>query len=141
VRPGQIELDLPESAVLNETADITATLQELRKLGVRLSIDDFGAGRCSLFLLRRLPMNGLKIDRSLVRELATNPDTASIVSALIGLARSFNLQVTAEGVETNAQREMLLAEGCQLAQGYLYAPALAAQHAENALATGRLGPV
>jgi diguanylate cyclase (GGDEF)-like protein/PAS domain S-box-containing protein len=139
-RAAQIELDLPESAVMQDPAETMATIQELRKLGVHLTLDDFGIGGTSMALLRRLPIDALKIDRSFVRDLTTNPDTASIVTAIMGLARSFNLQVTAEGVETAAQREALLAGGCGFAQGYLYAAALSPGDITNALEQGTLGP-
>ncbi|HET9699996.1 MAG TPA: EAL domain-containing protein [Burkholderiales bacterium] len=140
VLPDRIELDLPESVVARDPAETIATIELLRKLGVRLCVDNFGVGPCSLALLRRLPIDGLKIDRSLVRDFPANPGNAAIVRGIISLARAYDLEVTAEGVETPAQREALLAAGCDFAQGYLYSTALADPQMTRALSWGTLAP-
>ncbi|HSD61447.1 MAG TPA: GGDEF domain-containing phosphodiesterase, partial [Burkholderiales bacterium] len=140
LHPELLELDVTEEAVMRDPAEAEDTLRELRKIGVRVAVDDFGTGRSSLALLRRLPVDALKIDRALVRDVASSPDAASIVRAILGLARSFNLRAAAEGVETTAQRDVLLGGGCDLAQGYLYAAALSAADASKALEKGTLGP-
>lgn len=138
--PDSIELDLPESVVARDPAETIATIELLRKMGVRLSIDNFGVGTCSLALLRRLPIDGIKIDRSLVRDFPANSGNAAIVRGIISLAKAYNLRVTAEGVETTTQREALLAAGCDFAQGYLYSAALADPQMTRALSWGTLAP-
>jgi diguanylate cyclase (GGDEF)-like protein/PAS domain S-box-containing protein len=138
--PDLLELDLPESVVARDPAETIATIELLRKLGVRLAIDNFGTGSCSLALLRRVPVDALKIDRSLVRDFPANPGNDSIVRGIISLAKAYNLKVTAEGVETAAQREALLAAGCDYAQGYLYSTALAGPQLAKALSWGTLAP-
>ncbi|HEX9178996.1 MAG TPA: EAL domain-containing protein [Burkholderiales bacterium] len=140
VLPDSIELDLPESVVARDPAEIIATIELLRKMGVRLCIDNFGIGTCSLALLRRLPIDGLKIDRSLIRDFPENPGNSAIVKGIISLAKAYALKVTAEGVENSNQREALLAAGCDFAQGYLYSTALADPQMTRALSWGTLAP-
>ncbi len=89
-------------------------------LGIALSVDDFGTGYSSLSYLKRLPINKLKIDQSLVRELPGDEEDAVITKTIIALAHSLNLKVIAEGVETQAQKEFLLESGCEDIQGYFY---------------------
>jgi EAL domain-containing protein (putative c-di-GMP-specific phosphodiesterase class I) len=104
-----------------ENIDSTiATLHELSRMGLRISIDDFGTGHSSLGRLKHLPINTLKIDRSFVQDLANNPDDAAIVKAIIAMARSLNLQVVAEGVETPEQLVFLREQQCDKLQGYLF---------------------
>ena len=97
-----------------------AVLQELKRVGLRVSLDDFGTGFSSLSLLKRIPVDTLKIDRSFVRDVATDPDDAAIVAAILAMAEQLGLTVVAEGVETEPQREFLRARGCQQMQGYLF---------------------
>ncbi|GAB4477818.1 MAG: EAL domain-containing protein [Burkholderiaceae bacterium] len=119
-----IELELTESVLMHNLATALPLLQALKQLGVSISIDDFGTGYSSLAYLKRLPIDTLKIDRSFVRELEANDDDAAIVAAIIALAGSLRLQVVAEGVETRAQMQRLVAAGCRLMQGWLFARAM-----------------
>ncbi len=116
-----VEIEITESAALYDLLAVTATLQELRGLGVAVSLDDFGTGYSSLTYLRRLPMDTLKIDQSFVHGMMNDPGDLAIVQGVIGLARSFGYRVIAEGVETIEQGQMLLQLGCTQAQGYCIA--------------------
>lgn len=138
VRPQHLELDIPESAVMQP--DVGATLNELRRLGVRIAIDDFGTGYSSIPQLRKLPIDTLKIDYSLVRDVPANPDTVSTIMAIVAMAKYLRLRVVAEGVENTAQRDFLLKAGCELAQGFLYSPALSEAKAAELLNRGTVGP-
>ncbi|MCP5197463.1 MAG: EAL domain-containing protein [Gammaproteobacteria bacterium] len=121
-----LELELTESTVLEGESETMATLQELRRLGFTLAIDDFGTGYSSLAYLKNLPITSLKIDRSFVHDLTTDPDDRAIAAIIVTLGRSLGLKVVAEGVETEEQRAMLLEQGCDFAQGYLFSPPLPA---------------
>ena len=122
--PQRLELELTESVLLNDSKLALETLGRLKAMGVRLAIDDFGTGYSSLSYLRRIPIDKLKIDRSFVRNVATDPDSAAIVHAILQLARSLRLGAVAEGVESSDQLEFLRAACCAQAQGYLFSPAL-----------------
>jgi diguanylate cyclase (GGDEF)-like protein/PAS domain S-box-containing protein len=121
--PQRLELEITESVLLAETESNLATLHQLRALGVRISMDDFGTGYCSLSYLRAFPFDKIKIDRSFVREIADRPDCAAIVRAISALGRSLGITTTAEGVETTEQLERLRIEGCTEAQGFLFSAA------------------
>jgi diguanylate cyclase (GGDEF)-like protein len=125
LEPGYLELELTESAVMHNPEQSAATLQTLSAMGVHISIDDFGTGYSSLSYLRRFPLDKLKIDRSFIRDLMTNPDDVSIVRAIISLAHSLRLRVVAEGVETPEQLNFLRELGCDQYQGYYCSPAVA----------------
>lgn len=118
--PACLKLELTESQLLDDVDSVIAKMSALKTLGVRFSLDDFGTGYSSLSILKRLPLDQLKIDQSFVRDLLTDPQDASIVRAIVTLGASLELQVIAEGVETTAQRDALLALGCQYFQGYLF---------------------
>jgi diguanylate cyclase (GGDEF)-like protein len=126
LEPGFIELELTESAVMHNPEQSAATLQLLSAMGVHISIDDFGTGYSSLSYLRRFPLDKLKIDRSFIRDLMTNPDDVSIVRAIISLAHSLRLRVVAEGVETADQLNFLRELGCDQYQGFHCSPAVPA---------------
>ena len=128
--PQRLELELTESVLLHDSKLTLETLGRLKATGVRLAIDDFGTGYSSLSYLRRIPIDTLKIDRSFVRNVATDPDSAAIVHAILQLARSLCLGAVAEGVESTDQVEFLRAAGCAQAQGYLFSPALSAVELE-----------
>ena len=124
LQPGYLELELTESAVMDDAEKSVATMQVLSTMGVHISIDDFGTGYSSLSYLRRFPLDKLKIDRSFVRDLLTNPDDVSIVKAIISLAHNLRLRVVAEGVETAEQLAYLRELGCDQYQGFFCSPAV-----------------
>jgi EAL domain-containing protein (putative c-di-GMP-specific phosphodiesterase class I) len=122
--PQWLELELTESILIQDAQDAMLRLQALAQLGVKLAIDDFGTGYSSLAYLKRFPIGRLKIDRSFVSGLPAEESDVAIVQAIIHMGRALRMQIVAEGVETEAQREFLAEAGCDLFQGYLYAPAL-----------------
>ncbi|HEY4133688.1 MAG TPA: EAL domain-containing protein [Alphaproteobacteria bacterium] len=117
--PGNLELELTESAVMENPDEATVTLCLLANMGVRISIDDFGTGYSSLNHLKRFPIDNLKIDRSFVNDITVNPDDAAIVKAILAMACSLRLKVVAEGVETVEQLRFLEAHDCDAVQGFL----------------------
>jgi diguanylate cyclase (GGDEF)-like protein/PAS domain S-box-containing protein len=117
-----LELELTESLLVDDVQNAVDTMHELKKMGVRLVIDDFGTGYSSLSYLKQYPVDKLKIDRSFISELV-NPETdAAIARAIINLGHSLNLDVLAEGIETELQRDYLVQHGCDFGQGYFYKP-------------------
>lgn len=122
--PGLLELELTESVLVGDAEEGLRRMRALASLGVTLSIDDFGTGYSSLAYLKRFPIQRLKIDRSFVSGLPSDPSDAGIVDAIVQMGRALGLQVIAEGVEREAQRDFLARAGCHEFQGYLYAPAL-----------------
>jgi EAL domain-containing protein (putative c-di-GMP-specific phosphodiesterase class I) len=119
LEPGDLMLEITESAVMRDADHALATLRSIKETGVRVAIDDFGTGYSSLSYLRSFPIDALKIDRSFVREIASRPDDEAIVTAIIAMARSLKLDVIAEGVETEGQFDWLRSRGCDEIQGYL----------------------
>ena len=117
----QLCLELTESMLMQDIKHSGAVLAELRGLGVRLALDDFGTGYSSLAYLRHLKLDRLKVDRSFMPELAERPAEQTIVAAIIAMARSLGIPVTAEGIETAEQLEQVRALGCDAAQGFLLA--------------------
>ncbi len=122
-----LELELTESTLLDASADTIETLRQLERLGMGLALDDFGTGYSSLSYLKHLPLTALKIDQGFVRDLATNPDDRVIAATIVALGHHLDLVVVAEGVETEDQRRLLLEQGCDLAQGYLFDKPLPAE--------------
>jgi diguanylate cyclase (GGDEF)-like protein/PAS domain S-box-containing protein len=122
--PEWLELELTESILIQDARDAMLRLQALATLGVKLAIDDFGTGYSSLAYLKRFPIGRLKIDRSFISGLPADESDVAIVRAIVHMGHSMRLQVVAEGVETPAQRQFLHDAGCDLFQGYLFAPAL-----------------
>ena len=120
VNPERLTLELTESLLIEDIEDTVATMRRLREVGVRFSLDDFGTGYSSLQYLKRLPLHQLKIDASFVRDIVTDASDMAIVQTIIGMARSLNLRVIAEGVETQEQRVLLLNLGCEEFQGYFF---------------------
>ena len=118
VSPTMLELEILESAALEDVQHMRNVMAACQQLGVQFALDDFGTGYSSLAYLKRLPANTLKIDQAFVRDMLEDPDDLTLVEAVVGLAKAFNRKVIAEGVETVEQGLLLLQLGCDLAQGY-----------------------
>jgi EAL domain-containing protein (putative c-di-GMP-specific phosphodiesterase class I) len=121
--PDKLCLEITESSLMRATAPSSSALAGLKRLGVKLAIDDFGTGYSSLSYLHEFPVDELKIDRSFIGRLDRDTRDKHLVGAIIGMAHALGLTVVAEGVETDQQLQFLGELGCQLAQGYLFAPA------------------
>ena len=118
--PQWLELEITESVIMEDFGEVIMTLTDLKVRGVHLAIDDFGTGYSSLAYLKRFPISKLKIDQGFVRDITTDPNDASIAASIVALARSMNLEVVAEGIETEEQMEYLLDYGCKQGQGFLF---------------------
>jgi|GEM_PF-5653665 len=121
IKPAQVELEITESAIMDDAAEAIKLLHKFRELGVSLAIDDFGTGYSSLSYLKQFPVHTLKIDQAFVRDMEPDSADAVIVRAIIGLCQHFNMKVVAEGIETQQQSEMLRDFGAEIGQGYLFA--------------------
>ncbi|SNS98676.1 PAS domain S-box-containing protein/diguanylate cyclase (GGDEF) domain-containing protein [Noviherbaspirillum humi] len=128
--PSNLELELTESVTMQEVDTTIGLMRSIKDMGISLSIDDFGTGYSSFSYLRRLPIDTLKIDKSFVQDIATDPDGAAIVSAIISMAKILKQKVIAEGVETPAQYEFLRQQGCDQIQGYYFSEPLPAEEFE-----------
>ena len=128
VRNHGLTLEITEGALVVDFEQATSRLKRLRELGVRISIDDFGTGYSSLSYFKKIPADELKIDKSFVMGMLTDDADQSLVQTIIALARRFRMEVVAEGVEDQATFEMLSGMHCDYAQGFLFAPALSAEH-------------
>ncbi len=127
--------ELTESAVVSDPAGVSATLQALKRLGARIALDDFGTGYSNLAYLQQLPIDVLKIDRSLVTGMTDDPDKLAIVNAIVSLSRALGMRTTAEGIETPAVAKALRGMGCTSGQGYLFARPLEADDAFSLIAS------
>ena len=131
--PTRLEVEITESALVQDLEAAQFTLGALRDAGIRIALDDFGTGYSSLYHLRNFKLDAIKIDRSFVEAMAVDPDSAAIVRALIGLGAGLSLSVTAEGVESAQQQSLLAAQGCDTAQGFLFSRAVPAEEALSLL--------
>jgi diguanylate cyclase (GGDEF)-like protein/PAS domain S-box-containing protein len=136
LEPSGLELELTESTLMNYTEVTVATMRAWSSMGIRLTLDDFGTGYSSLIYLKRFPIDTLKIDRSFVQDVVTNPEDGAIAGAIIALAHSLKLNVIAEGVETEEQIQFLRSHHCLLMQGYYFSRPLPAPEITRLLQTG-----
>jgi diguanylate cyclase (GGDEF)-like protein/PAS domain S-box-containing protein len=141
LEPGALMLELTESVLLRRDDRVVADLVELKAIGLQLAIDDFGTGYSSLSYLGELPIDVLKIDKSFLDGIAGSEQRLALVKGIVGIARTLRLEVVAEGIESEDQRDLLMAMGCQFGQGYLLAMPMAASQAQTLVRTGsRLMP-
>jgi EAL domain-containing protein (putative c-di-GMP-specific phosphodiesterase class I) len=133
LEPKYLELELTESMIMQDLNNAIFTINELQSLGVRIAIDDFGTGYSSLFYLKNLPVNTLKIDRYFIHNVAQDTQKSAITKALIEMAHNMNMQVIAEGVETEAELSFLRDNCCDAIQGFLFSRALPSMEFENFL--------
>jgi EAL domain-containing protein (putative c-di-GMP-specific phosphodiesterase class I) len=137
--PEALELELTETAAMLDLEAVLGVLHELHAIGVTTAIDDFGVGQSWLVRLKEFPVRTLKIDRYFVAGVDRSPDGLAIVQAIVALGHALGLAIVAEGVETAGELEAIRSVGCDLVQGFLYAPALPAAELEALLAAG--GPL
>jgi diguanylate cyclase (GGDEF)-like protein len=133
--PSLLILEITETILMEDINTVSSTLTELKALGVSLAVDDFGTGYSSLSYLKRLPISTLKVDQSFVQGLGENPEDSAIVRAIVTMSKSLGLEVVAEGVETEDQRQLLHELGCDRAQGYLFSKPLQAPLLEEFTST------
>ncbi len=138
--PGLLELELTEGVLMQDAESSVAVLEALKAMGVGIAIDDFGTGYSSLSYLKRFPIGTLKIDRSFVRDIVTDTDDATIVSAVIGMGQNLKQRVIAEGVETDGQLAFLRSRRCEAGQGFLFNRPLSADDFAGLLRAGVAGP-
>lgn len=140
IEPGLIELEITESSLIGDSGEIALVLRQLRTLGVRFALDDFGTGYSALGYLQRFPFDKLKIDRSFIRDIATDRNQANLVRAIVAMANSLHMLTVAEGIETPAQLRKLVGMGCNIVQGWLYGKAAPAEQITPLLRDARLVP-
>ncbi len=136
--PACLGLEFSENILLKSGADEVDVLWRLRDKGIRLSVDDFGAGQSSLHQLKRFPIDSIKIDRSVIKKLLDDADSRSLACAIIAMSRALGLETVAAGVEQEEQRELLLRNGCGNMQGYLFSPPMTASELERYARAGSL---
>jgi diguanylate cyclase (GGDEF)-like protein/PAS domain S-box-containing protein len=136
IAPDRLKLELTESLLMENIDAAIARMHELKDMGVRLAVDDFGIGYSSLSYLKRLPVDELKIDRHFIRDILTDGNDAAIAGTIIGLCRNLGLEVIAEGVETEEQRAFLARQGCHRYQGYLFSRPLTIEQLEAFIDAG-----
>lgn len=135
--PEYLELEITETIAMEDVELSKMILDKLHEMGVHLSIDDFGTGYSSLSYLKQFPLNTLKIDKSFINDVASTPQNASIIKAIMTLGKGFNLRIIAEGVETQAQKDCLQSLKCEEIQGYFFSPPLPTVQATDFLANSR----
>ncbi len=138
--PHWLELEITETIAMRNFEDTIMTLTDLKIRGVHLAIDDFGTGYSSLGYLKRFPISKLKIDQSFVRDIDRDQNDAAIAGSIIALGRNMNMEIIAEGVETEAQSRLLREKGCHQGQGFLFSPAVPAEDAQAFLARKKISP-
>ena len=126
IDPRNLTLELTESICIQDMDLTISLLKKLKQVGVSISVDDFGTGYSSLNYIKKLPVDNIKIDMSFIRDVAKDPDAASIITAITSLARSLQLTTIAEGVESEEQRNILHLLRCDLGQGFYFSPAVTA---------------
>jgi EAL domain-containing protein (putative c-di-GMP-specific phosphodiesterase class I) len=136
MEPKRLEIELTESAIMQNGKSCTIDHDLLKNIGVGLTVDDFGTGYSSLSYLRRFPIDTLKIDKSLVQDITVDREDATIVTAMIGMGASLKQRVVAEGVETRDQLMFLREQGCRQGQGYYFCRPLPAGECADLLRTG-----
>ncbi|QUS41023.1 EAL domain-containing protein [Tardiphaga alba] len=141
LEPERVEIEITEGVLIDDFAGAIAILRDIKALGVRVAMDDFGTGYSSLSYLQAFPFDKIKIDQTFVMKLETNPQSAAIVHAIIGLGRSLKLPVIAEGVETMAQQAFLASEGCAELQGFLIGRPYPIAHYRNIVTKGAGGAI
>ncbi|ODS04018.1 hypothetical protein AUC71_06330 [Methyloceanibacter marginalis] len=139
----RLELEITENLLINDTEEVLSKLNRLRELGVKIAMDDFGTGYSSLSYLARFPFSKIKIDRQFIRNMTRDPAMRAIVKTIIALGKSLDVTITAEGVETPEQAQMLRKFGCSQVQGFLYGhPEAAEKHAKQKPASsGKITPI
>jgi predicted signal transduction protein with EAL and GGDEF domain len=137
LEPGRLELEITETVLLHDCEATLSVLYQLRELGVRIAMDDFGTGYSSLSYLQSFPFDRIKIDRSFIKDIAEGAGSLNIVRAVAALATGLGMVTTAEGVETEEQRDTVKAEGCTEMQGFFFSKALPAAEVEGLLARHR----
>jgi diguanylate cyclase (GGDEF)-like protein/PAS domain S-box-containing protein len=137
IDPSLLKIELTESTMPDDVAEIIATMRTLSQLGVQFSLDDFGTGHSALSSLKKLPLHQLKIDQSFVRDIVNDQDDAVIVQTIIAMANSLGMQVLAEGVESEEQKEILINRGCEHFQGFLFGRPVPIQEFERQLGSGK----
>ena len=138
LNPNCLRLEITERALIDSKDNTNQTLAEIKRRGIKLSIDDFGTGYSSLSYLSRLPIDNLKVDRSFVKNINSNPESLEIVKTIITLAQTLNMDAIAEGIETSEQRDRLKALGCEYAQGYLFSKPLSVEDVETSRWLGNI---
>lgn len=131
--PHRLKLELTESLLLDDVETVVGKMRALLEIGVRFSLDDFGTGYASLAYLKRYPFEQLKVDRSFIRDVTSDPDDAAIVRAILAMGHTLRLNVVAEGVEEDAQHSFLAEHGCQLFQGYLFGRPMSFEQFESTM--------
>jgi len=134
--PRRLEVEVTESTLISNQDVAARVLSELSRMGIGISLDDFGTGFSSLSYLKRFPVDTIKIDQTFVQDVLTDPDNAALTEAIISIAEKLQLRVVAEGVETRGQRDFLLTRGCSEMQGFLFGHPVPAEEFEALLRAG-----